>query len=69
MDAGAPPCDECGFDYDALDPADVPAANRTFAKRHRAPLTRLLHGEDGDGLVRRSVRLMARAVRDQRRAP
>lgn len=52
MDAGAPPCEECGFDYQALDPADVPAAIRTFAKRYRMPLTRFLRDEDGDALVR-----------------
>lgn len=45
-------CDECGFDYDALEPADVPAALRSFAKRYRAPLSRFLPGEDGDSLVR-----------------
>lgn len=48
----AAPCEECGFDYDALDPADVPAALRSFAKRYRAPLSRFLPGEDGDSLVR-----------------
>jgi hypothetical protein len=48
----APPCEECGFDYDALDPPDVPAAIRTFAKRYRMPLTRFLRDEDGDALVR-----------------
>ena len=46
------PCEECGFDYEALDPADVPAAIRAFAKRYRAPLTRFLRDEDGDSLVR-----------------
>ena len=45
-------CDECGFDYDALDPADVPASLRSFAKRYRAPLSRFLPGENGDVLVR-----------------
>ncbi len=45
-------CDECGFDYDALDPAEVPASLRSFAKRYRAPLSRFLPGEDGDALVR-----------------
>ena len=48
----APPCEECGFDYEALNPADVPAAVRTFAKRYRMPLTRFLRDEDGDALVR-----------------
>ncbi len=46
-------CEECGFDYEALDPAEAPAAIRSFAKRYRAPLTRFLRGEDGDALVRR----------------
>jgi hypothetical protein len=47
-----PPCDECGFDYEALATADIPAAIRSFARRYRAPLTRFLPGEDGDALVR-----------------
>jgi hypothetical protein len=45
-------CAECRFEYEDLDPADVPAAIRTFAKRYRAPLSRFLPGEDGDTLVR-----------------
>ena len=45
-------CDECGFDYEALSPADIPASIRAFAKRYRAPLSRFLPGEDGDALVR-----------------
>lgn len=40
------------FDYEALDPADVPAQMRSFAKRYRAPLTRFIRDEDGDALVR-----------------
>lgn len=47
-----PRCEECGFDYEALDPADIPAAVRSFAKRYRAPLSRFLPGEDGDAVVR-----------------
>ena len=47
-----PPCEECGFDYEALDPADAPTTLRSFAKRYRAPLTRFLRDEDGDALVR-----------------
>ena len=47
-----PACDECGFDYEALDPAAAPAAIRAFAKRYRAPLSRFLPGEDGDSLLR-----------------
>lgn len=45
-------CDECGFDFDSLDPPDIPAALRPFAKRYRAPLSRFLPGEDGDAVVR-----------------
>jgi hypothetical protein len=45
-------CEECGFDYEALAAADVPAAVRSFARRYRAPLSRFLPGEDGDALVR-----------------
>jgi hypothetical protein len=47
-----PPCEECGFSYESLAPAEIPAAIRSFAKRYRAPLTRFLPGEDGDALVR-----------------
>jgi len=47
-----PACEECGFDYDALDPPEVPTAIRAFAKRYRMPLTRFLRDEDGDALVR-----------------
>ena len=47
-----PPCEECGFDYEALAPADAPATIRSFAKRYRMPLTRFLRDEDGDALVR-----------------
>jgi len=52
MTATQEPCQECGFDYEALDPADIPAVIRSFAKRYRAPLNRFLPGEDGDSLVR-----------------
>ncbi len=45
-------CDECGFVYDDLAPADIPAAIRSFARRYRAPLTRFLPGEDGGSLLR-----------------
>jgi hypothetical protein len=48
-----PPCEECGFTYESLAPADIPAALRSFARRYRAPLTRFLPGEDGDALIRR----------------
>lgn len=45
-------CQECGFDYETLDPSEIPNALRSFAKRYRAPLTRFLPGEDGDAIVR-----------------
>lgn len=45
-------CDECGFDYEALSPQELPVAVRAFAKRYRAPLSRFLPGEDGDAVVR-----------------
>lgn len=45
-------CQECGFDYETLDPAEIPTALRAFAKRYRAPLTRFLPGEDGDAVLR-----------------
>ncbi len=46
-------CDECGFEGDELSPAEAVAALRRFPKRYRAPLTRLLPGEDGSVLRRR----------------
>lgn len=46
-------CDECGFDGDELSPDDAVVALRRFAKRYRAPLTRLLADEDGSVLRRR----------------
>jgi len=45
-------CEECGFVYEDLAAADIPAAVRSFGKRYRAPLSRFLPREDGDGLVR-----------------
>ena len=45
-------CEECGFEYESLSPADAAAALRSFGKRYRAPLTRFLSGEDGDRLLR-----------------
>jgi hypothetical protein len=45
-------CEECGFEYESVGPAELPAAIRAFAKRYRAPLTRFLPGEDGDAVVR-----------------
>ncbi|MDP8937163.1 MAG: DinB family protein [Actinomycetota bacterium] len=46
-------CDECGFDDSELSSDDAIAALRRFAKRYRAPLTRLLPNEDGSVLRRR----------------
>ena len=46
------PCAECGFDFDAVSPADGIAALRSLPRRYRAPLTRSLPGEDGDAVVR-----------------
>jgi S-DNA-T family DNA segregation ATPase FtsK/SpoIIIE len=46
-------CEECGFDYDALDPAGAPAVFRALPRRYRAPLTRFLPGEDPSQLIRR----------------
>jgi hypothetical protein len=39
-------CGECGFEYTSVQPADAAVALRAFPKRYRAPLTRLLPGED-----------------------
>jgi hypothetical protein len=53
--AWAPPrqrCDECGFEYESVSPADAAVALRSFGRRYRAPLTRFLPGEDGDVLLR-----------------
>ena len=46
-------CEECGFDATELSPTDAVAALRKFPRRYRAPLTRLLPGEDGAVLRRR----------------
>ncbi len=43
-------CAECGLAYEAMDPAEAVTAIRGFARRYRAPLTRLLPGEDGSVL-------------------
>lgn len=45
-------CDECGFVYEEVAAADIPAAVRGFARRYRAPLSRFLPGEDADALLR-----------------
>lgn len=39
-------CEECGFDFDAVTAESAPATIRDFGRRYRAPLTRLLKGED-----------------------
>jgi hypothetical protein len=39
-------CDECGFDPGSVSPETAAATVRDFGRRYRAPLTRLLKGED-----------------------
>jgi len=39
-------CEECAFEYKSVQPGDVEVSLRSFPKRYRAPLTRLLPGED-----------------------
>jgi DinB superfamily len=45
-------CDECGFVYAEVSPADAVEKLRSFGRRYKAPLTRFLAGEDGDSLLR-----------------
>ncbi len=45
-------CAECGFDYDGTDSGAAPEALRGLGRRYRAPLTRLLAGEDPDTVLR-----------------
>jgi len=45
-------CDECGFEYAAVSPAEAAEKLQSFGRRYRAPLTRFLDGEDGDSLLR-----------------
>lgn len=45
-------CPECGFDFDACMPVDMPDTVRGFVRRYRAPLTRGLPGEDLGALLR-----------------
>ena len=47
-----PPCPECGFDWDVHGPAEVVEVVAGAAKRYRAPLTRLLAGEDPEVVLR-----------------
>ena len=44
-------CPECAFDPNGYGPDDLPGALAVLGKRYRAPLTRLLPGEDA-GLLR-----------------
>jgi hypothetical protein len=44
-------CPECGLDYESLTAADAVVAIRGLPRRYRAPLTRLLPGED-DSVLR-----------------
>ena len=39
-------CEECAFDFESVSPESAPATVRDFGRRYRAPLTRLLKGED-----------------------
>lgn len=41
-------CAECAFDPNDYGPGDLPAAVAALGRRYRAPLTRLLPGEDAD---------------------
>ncbi len=45
-------CSECGFDFDACDPAVAADTVRGFARRYAIPLTRGLKHEDLDALLR-----------------
>jgi hypothetical protein len=44
-------CEECGFDPDSVTSADAADAVRALGKRYRAPLTRLLPGEDARAVL------------------
>jgi DinB family protein len=46
-------CDECGFEVDSVVPGEAAQTLRGFGRRYRAPLTRLLSGEDDSVLRRR----------------
>ena len=43
-------CPECGLDYESMPVAEAIAAIRALPRRYRAPLTRLLPGEDASVL-------------------
>jgi hypothetical protein len=49
--AGLDRCEECGFDPAGVTPATAPETIGSFARRYKAPLSRLLPGED-DTVVR-----------------
>ena len=51
----APPdhCPECGFDATAVTPDNAEATIRALGRRYRAPLTRLLPGEDPNLILHR----------------
>ena len=57
-------CEECGFDFESVTPASAPAAVREFGRRYRAPLTRLLKGEDETVLQRRPAPDVWSAIED-----
>src|SRR5437016_6714812 len=44
-------CEECGFDPDSVTPDTAADAVRAFGRRYRAPLTRLLPGEDARAVL------------------
>jgi hypothetical protein len=46
-------CPECGLEYEEMPVADAITAIRGFGRRYRAPLTRLLPGEDDNVLRQR----------------
>jgi hypothetical protein len=46
-------CEECGFDSSSIDKENAAASIRRLGQRYRPPLTRLLPGEDADGILRR----------------
>ncbi len=45
-------CDECGFDAGSLSDDDLVEATGKLARKYRAPLTRLLPGENGGEILR-----------------
>jgi hypothetical protein len=45
-------CEECGFDWGAVGPAEAVTALRSCARRYQPPLTRFLPGEEPDVVLR-----------------